>query len=225
MREITKGLWELTTPVKFSGITMPARTVVVQLGGGGVVVHSPGQLDDEIRAELETLGPVRGLIAPNRFHHLFVNEWREAYPEAAVYIAPELAAKRDDLADAEPLTGVAPALWSTEMEQHVWGGIPKIGEVVFVHRPTRTLLNTDMMHNMRDEPKWFARMAWRMLGAYGKFGPSRLERWWTKDKAELGSSLEHILAWDFDRVTVAHGEVLETGGKDLMRDAWSWALG
>jgi hypothetical protein len=221
VRAITDGLWQILTPVKFAGVHMPARTVVVELGSGGVLVHSPGRLDDEVRAAIDRIGPVRGLIAPNCFHHLFVDDWRTAYPDAELHIAPGLAKKRSDL-EGQPLTDTAPALWAGEIEQHVWGGIPMIGEVVFVHKPTRTLLNTDMMHNMHYEQRWFARTAWRMLGSYGRFGPSRLERWLAKDRAALRTSIDRVLEWDFDRVTVAHGDVLECGGKDSVRDGWTW---
>jgi hypothetical protein len=31
-----------------------------------------------------------------------------------------------------------------------------------------------------------------------------------------------VLAWDFDRVTVTHGEPLETGGKEALRRAYAW---
>lgn len=221
LRPIVDGLWEMETPVKLAGVRMPARTVLVELGGGGLLVHSPGRLDDEAREAVDRLGPVRALIAPNRFHHLFVDVWRDAYPDAELFVAPGLADKRADL-DGMALTDTAPALWAAEIEQHVWAGIPKVGEVAFVHKPSRTLLNTDMMYNMQHEPRWFARTAWRLFGAYGRFGTSRLERWLTRDRDALRASVDRVLAWDFDRVTVAHGEVLASGGKDCVRDAWSW---
>lgn len=221
LRAFADGLWEIETPVRFAGIAMPARTVVVALADGGLVVHSPGRLDPELREALDRLGQVRGLIAPNRFHHLFAGDWCQAYPDAELHVAPGLVRKRGDLGGTE-LTDTAPALWAGEIEQHVWAGIPTIGEVVFVHRPSRTLLNTDMMHNMRDEPRWFARTAWRLMGGYGRFGPTRLERWLTRDRAALRESVDRVLAWDFDRVTAAHGDIVETGGKDRVAGAWSW---
>jgi hypothetical protein len=220
LRSFAEGLWDYESPVKF-GVRMPARTVLVELGGGGLLVHSPGRLDDEIRTAIDRLGPVRGVIAPNNFHHLFVAAWCEAYPEAELHIAPGLADKRPDL-EGQVLTDEPAPLWAGELEQHVWAGIPKIGEVVFVHQPSRTLLNTDMMHNMQHDPSWAARTAWRMLGGYGRFGTTRLERWLTKDRAALRASVDRVLAWDFARVTVAHGEILEDGAKDQVRDAWRW---
>ena len=33
-------------------------------------------------------------------------------------------------------------------------------------------------------------------------------------------SLERILEWDFERILPSHGEVLERGGRDALREAW-----
>jgi hypothetical protein len=38
----------------------------------------------------------------------------------------------------------------------------------------------------------------------------------------MRASLDRILAWDFDRVTVAHGEILETGGHAALRTSFAW---
>jgi hypothetical protein len=219
---IAAGLFEITSRVRFAGIEMPARTVVVELGGGGVVVHAPGQLSSEIQSELESLGPVRGLIAPNCFHHLFIDRWLEAYPDAALHVSPGLIGKRPDLESAAPLGDEPPELWRGELQQHRCAGIPKLDEVLFFHPASGTLINTDLMHNMNDEPRWLARTAWRAMGAYGRFGPSRLERWWTRDKPALRGSIERVLDWGFDRVTVAHGDVLEGSARDQVRAGWSW---
>jgi hypothetical protein len=40
-----------------------------------------------------------------------------------------------------------------------------------------------------------------------------------KDEAAFRSSLASILEWDFDRVIVGHGDVIEHGGKAKLRTA------
>jgi len=224
LQEITDGLWECETRLRFLGLPLLARTTVIQLGDGGVFVHSPSRLTPELQEAVTALGPVRGVVAPNRFHHLFIAEWRDAFPDAHVAIAPGLPAKRKDLADLPLLADDAPDIWSSDLDQHVVEGIPTMGEVVFLHRASRTLITTDLAFNIREEPSWFARTVWRMMNGYGKFGPTRLERLLTRDRAGLRQSLETILDWDFDRVVVGHGEVLVSGGKDGLREGYSWAL-
>ena len=38
-------------------------------------------------------------------------------------------------------------------------------------------------------------------------------------------SLERILAWEFDRIILSHGDVVERGGKTAFRRAFAWLLG
>ncbi len=224
LREIVDGLWEYNARLQFILLPISARMTVVRLGDGGLLVHSPSQLTPELQAAIAELGPVRALIAPNRFHHLYLNAWREAFPEAHVAIAPGLPSKRKDLAELPLLGNEAPTLWSSDLEQYTVQGIPAMSEVVFLHRASRTLITTDLVFNIREEQNWLARTIWRAVGGYGKFGPTRLERWITRDRAQLAASLETILAWDFDRVVVGHGDVLKQGGKDALRAGFSWVL-
>lgn len=224
LRVITDGSWEYEAKLRFLGVPMLARMTVIRLGDGGLFVHSPSPLTADLQAALAALGQVRAVVAPNRYHHLSIGSWREAFPDAYVAIAPGLPAKRKDLADLPLLSDDAPAIWSGDLDQHVVQGMPAFGEVVFHHRVSRTLIVTDMAFNIREEPNWFARTVWRLMNGYGKFGPTRLERWLTRDRAQLRQSLETILAWDFDRVVVGHGEVLDSGGKDALREGYTWAF-
>lgn len=43
-----------------------------------------------------------------------------------------------------------------------------------------------------------------------------------RNKAAARASLERILSWDFDRIILAHGHVVETGGKETLRSAYAF---
>ena len=43
-----------------------------------------------------------------------------------------------------------------------------------------------------------------------------------RDKAAVRASVDRILAWDFDRAVVTHGDVVESGAKERLRDAFAW---
>jgi hypothetical protein len=43
-----------------------------------------------------------------------------------------------------------------------------------------------------------------------------------RDRTAVRASLEHILAWDFDRILVGHGRNLETGGKPALRAGFAF---
>lgn len=42
-----------------------------------------------------------------------------------------------------------------------------------------------------------------------------------KDRRALLKSIDRTLEWDFDRVIMSHGDVLESGGKEAMREAFA----
>jgi hypothetical protein len=97
-----------------------------------------------------------------------------------------------------------------------------MNEVAFCHRASRTLLICDLAFNIGADAPFATRLAFRAVGGYGRFGPSLLERLIVRDRAAARASLERILAWDFDRVVLAHGHILEHGGRAQMRDAYAW---
>ena len=43
-----------------------------------------------------------------------------------------------------------------------------------------------------------------------------------KDKDALRAWRDRVLQWDFDRVVPCHGQVLESGGREALRDGFSW---
>lgn len=71
--------------------------VLVELGAGGLLVHSPTSLGDDTESLVESCGTPRLLLAPNHFHHASLARFRRRWPEAKVIAAaraiPRLAAK------------------------------------------------------------------------------------------------------------------------------------
>jgi hypothetical protein len=222
MRQLAEDLWVVERPLRFAGLALGARMTVVRLRDGGLFLHSPVALDDDLRAALLRLGPPRHAVAPNRMHHLFIGDYRGAFADIRLYAAPGLAEKRSDLAFDEVLSDAAPAAWADQLDQAVFAGQPSVNEVVFCHRASRSLLACDLAFNIgREAPPW-TRLALRLIGGHGHFGPTLLERLLVRDRAAARSSLARILAWDFERVVVAHGAVLESGGHAALRDAYRW---
>lgn len=221
---IAPGVWSTSTPVRFVGIPMRANTTIATMENG-LFVCSPGALSDELKRAIDAIGEVRVIAAPNRFHHLFIQRWREAYPDASVHVPESLVSKRADLSDCHFLGEEAHADYGDAIAQRRMHGLPAIDETWFFHRPSKTLINNDLMHNMHDESSAFARFGWSMMGSWKRFGPSRMERWLTRDKPALAMSIEAALEWKFERALVAHGDVFET--KDPRADVravWRWLL-
>jgi hypothetical protein len=218
LRPLDRDLFTIDQPLRVGGLELGARSTVVRLAGGGLVIHAPGPHTAALRGEIEALGPVRALIAPNLLHHLYLSDSIRAFPQARVFAAPGLREKLGTVRIDEVLGEKPPALWANELDQLVVQGAPGMGEVVFLHRASRTLLCLDLCFNVRRSSSLFTRLFMRANGAYGRFGPSRLFRYTIlKDARAVRESVDRILEWDFDRVTVAHGDVLEGGGREALR--------
>jgi hypothetical protein len=197
---------------------------VVRLSGERLLLHSPVTLDTELRAQLDSLGRVCFAVAPNRVHHLYAGEVAKVYPGARLWIAPGLERKRPDLVFEAVLTDEAPEEWRGEVEQVFFRGRPYENEVAFFHRASRTLVLCDLAFNFGPSAAAPTRLLMKLLRSYGRLGPSKLDPLLIRDRQVARESLERILGWDFDRVVVAHGDVLERGGREILRDGYSWLL-
>jgi hypothetical protein len=101
--------------------------------------------------------------------------------------------------------------------------MPALNEVVFFHPVSRTLILTDLCVNYPPSESTLLRLYRRWIQDYeGKFAMARLIKLMVRDRGALRSACDRILQWDFDRVTVTHGEVLESGGKEAFRNAFRW---
>jgi hypothetical protein len=224
LRALADDLWVVERPQRFYGLEVGARMTVIRLAGGDLLLHSPVRLDPELRRGLDALGPVRYAVAPSRLHHLYAGELASAYPGTRLWIAPGLTAKRPDLRADGELGDEAPLEWRGQVDQAFFRGRPYENEVVFLHRASRTLLVCDLAFNFGPTAAAPTRLLMRLVRSYGRFGPTTLDPLLIRDRAAARQSLERILAWDFDRVVVAHGDVLERGGHQALRAGYAWLL-
>jgi hypothetical protein len=195
---------------------------VVRLPSGGLFLHSPVRLDEPTRRALDAIGPVQSIVAPSKVHHFFVGDYRTGYPEARLFAAPGLPEKRRDLRFDAVLDDGSQSEWGGVLEHALFRGAPLMNEVVFLHRPSRTLILTDLAFNMQQPPSGRARLFCWIVGANRRFGPHRIVRFGIRDRAAARESVRRILQWDFDRVVVTHGEVLASGGKQLFAEGFAY---
>jgi hypothetical protein len=225
LRQLDRDLWVAERPQRFCGLEVGTRMTVIRLADGSLLLHSPVALSAALRRELDALGPVRFAVAPSRVHHLHAGRVAEAYPGARLWIAPGLERKRPDLVFEGILGDEAPEPWCGQVDQTFFRGRPYENEVAFFHRASRTLLLCDLAWNFGPSAHPVTRLLMRAIGSQGRFGPSYLDPLLIRDRPAARASLERILAWDFDRVVVAHGDVLERGGREALRAGYAWLLG
>ncbi len=224
LRNLAPNLWVIDRPFKLPLRLgdIGCRMTIVKLDDGSLFLHSPVPLDEEIRKALDETGRVGSIVAPSKAHHLFVGDYAKAYPQAKVHLAPGLSEKRKDLKCDSVLGDETHPDWRGQLEQHLFRGASFLNEVVFFHPATRSVMFTDLVFNVTLEQAKRARLFYWLNGAAGHFGPHSFVRRAISDHAAARESVEKILRWDFDRVIVTHGEILETGGRERFRAAFAY---
>lgn len=93
-------------------------------------------------------------------------------------------------------------------------------ETAFLHVESHTLIVQDLAFNFHDhQPLWTELILRAAVGRAHAPGISRSFKLTMRDRGAFQRSVDEMLAWEFDRVIVAHGEHLETAGKAKLRAA------
>ena len=218
-------VWVRDAALDFLGLPLGTRMTVVRLAGGDLFVHSPVALADEIRHQIDALGRVRYVVAPNRLHHLYIGPWADAFPGAALYGTPALRRKRNDVRWSGTLSDDVPMPWSAEIRQLRFAGNIYLDEFVFCHEAAGVLIVTDLIqrHDRLTTP--LQRAIGRVLGVKDRHGVPldlRLTFW---NRSATRAALATLLAWEFDVLVLAHGPVVRTGGRAVVERAMQWLAG
>ena len=224
MDKLADGLWVEAAPQSFFGLHLGTRMTVVRLQDGSLLVHSPVALSADLKAEVDAIGPVRHIVAPSQGHHLYAGEWQSAYPNTLLHAAKGLAKRRKDLSVDHELMGETHADWRNDLDTTLIEGA-MLNETVFLHRPSRSLIVADAVENFDTSSHWPTRTYLKVAGIHGKPGVSRSLRPFFRDKKRARRSIDEILTWDFDRIVLAHGDVIESDGNDALREAYRWLKG
>lgn len=225
LREISEGLWVCDRAFSTLGVQSSLRMVVVRLESGDLFLHSPVALSDGLKQELKAIGQVRHVVAPNMAHHLFVSPYSDAFPDATLWGAPGLAEKKSALPLHRVLSEATDAPWSDELDHLVVAGIPRINEVVFLHRASHSLILTDLAIHFPHsrQANWWTRTMLKFQKVYDcPPRPSAFMKRLTKDESALRASVDHMLSWDFDRLVLTHGDIVYPGGREALRAAFDY---
>lgn len=232
LKPVAEGLWIVDGPaIKSYGFPFSTRATVAQLENGDMWVHSPTQLTEGLCAELDALGPVRHLIAPNQIHYLNIPDWCSAYPEVTFWAAPgvhDRAAKNGlSLPESTALRSNGPEeAWKGQIDQLIVRGSRWHKEVVFFHRAGETLVLTDLIEAFETEklPAYCRPFAWLngIDDSDGKTPP--LIAWSFRDKEAFAEDIEQMIEWRPRRVIIAHGRWYERDGVGELERAFRRVL-
>lgn len=212
---------------EWQGTTFRRRMTVLRLASGDLVLHSPIWLREADLAWLDSLGRVAFVVAPNRFHGSEAHRYAARYPDARVLVSPPAAA---EVRRGGRVDGLLPDAWPAAARDEVdvleFRGTRLLAEQVFFHRASRTLVLTDLVFNLQVEVRGLEGAFFRWNRIDRRFGPSKLFKWvFVNDTAAALASYRQLMAWDFDRVIMSHGDVLERGGKAAMQAGFEYVFG
>ena len=210
--------------VSFYGFPYPTRMAVARLSDGSAWVWSPVALTDDIVDFMDTFDSVSHIVSPNKIHHLFLDQWRDRWPDAHLHAPPGLAQRKPDLRfDAELGDAPDPA-WAADIDQVIFHGSLAMEEVVFFHRESSTAIVCDLIQRHPEpEVTGWKGMLMKFDGLVGKNGSTPRE--WRASflrRSKARAAREKVLSWKPQRLLIAHGECAQTGATEIIDKALGW---
>ncbi|WP_295765854.1 DUF4336 domain-containing protein [Undibacterium sp.] len=209
LKEITDNLWHLEHHFSLRGVPYSSRMTVVRLNDGRLCLHSPVPISRAVEEHLRQLGVVSFILAPSKKHHRFVAECAALFPEAAVFGAPGLMQKREDIAGLQEIPSTSNPAWWPELECFLFNGIPSMNEMVWFHRASATLILSDLCQWWRGELPFLARCYASLNGVRKQMAVPNTVQMSIHDHFAARLSAERILQWPYRRVITAHNVILE----------------
>jgi hypothetical protein len=228
--EYVKGqIWILKYPVRFGGMDLFGRMTIIKLDNGDLIIHDPCVINDHLKHEIDKTGKVKYIIAPGSYHHLFVTDFQQKFPDAETFLCPGLERKRPDIKFEWILGNMPDPRWGDVLDQVVIQGTKYIWEVAFFHRPSKTLILVDLLENIGDDFKHptslILRFWWKVvfkMWNHPKAAPEYQMGWGKKDIVKKG--LRKIIGWNAERIILAHGELIENNVDTVLGTAWRKVL-
>lgn len=233
LKRVGENIWIVDGPVIRFGVgpvkfAFPTRMTIIRTAGRRLFVHSPTHLTEDLFEQVETLGTVSFIIAPNRIHYWWLPYWHASHPKAQVWLAPrvrEQAGPHLDL-EAKDLSGETGYPWDEEIRT-----LPVAGEFmtefVFFHRTSRMLIVTDLIENFEPAKlNRFERVMARLGGVSDPYGsmPRDMRLSFRKQKPQLRAAIEKMISWDPHGIILAHGRWYERDATAELKRAFGWLL-
>jgi len=221
LKAIAPDIWHMQHNFKVNGLPISSRMIIVRLNNGRLWLHSPVPLYSHGRAQIEALGKVEYIIAPSKMHHLFVSDCLASFPDAKLFGAPGLHLKRPDLVNMTDLVPGANREWCNELEEVFFDGIPLGNETVWFHKPSKTLIMTDLCQWWQGDLAFPAKAYAHLTGVRRRLAVPRTIRMVVKNRQAAEASAQKILQWPFERVTVAHNAIVEENAHAAVKQAFN----
>ncbi len=224
MHKLGEDIWIHEDTHSMGGNELRLRMTIVKLTNGRLWIHSPTPFSDELKDLVDQIGQVQYLVAANNLHNLWLLDWYQRYPQATLVVSEGLP-KKLTLPDGCVLmddTFWNP--WSEDLTHQLLFDVPFFNESVFLHNKSNSLIVTDIIQNYSDPlpDTMGARLIAHLFRLIGfkdlciappmKFGFLR------KDKTNFAEAIQVIDQWDFDKIIVTHGNIIDADANTVFYD-------
>ena len=219
------NVWFVRAPLSLGGVQVTSQMTIIKTSHNELVLISPVKIDALLKSEVEALGQVAWIVAPNNFHHLFIDSAKQAFPEAKIICPEGLPKKLKNLGEHAVIDVNDINVWGADLEvlRIYSGGLGD--EHVFFHGPSQTLILTDLFMWFEEKTNLATKIFAALMGVNSDAPKmSRMMKFVYRDKAVLRESFRKVLEWDFNRVLLAHSRNVELDAKFHIREAMSFLI-
>ncbi|KAF8206810.1 hypothetical protein K438DRAFT_1577501 [Mycena galopus ATCC 62051] len=234
-------------------ILFGGRSTAIRLSTGEVWVLASTPLTPDTKSAIDNLGPVkyvffnRWIMAADAVHHLFLGQFRNAYPDAKLIGVEALIEKKKKeglIFDGAYGKDAPNTQYGFEDEIYAWcvsryaflnfltvypfnyfSGF-RNKDVAWFHAASETLIVADLMFNLPGNEQYSRSKSspkLPILGSLGPWGSTHKYFVWGlgKDKAAMTRDAKTVLGWAPKRIIMCHGDVIETEGTKAWATAYS----
>ncbi|KAI4148255.1 MAG: hypothetical protein L6R39_002841 [Caloplaca ligustica] len=251
IRKVTPNITICSQPFnRFGHFKVGGRGTIVRLQSGALAVFSPTSLTPEVRTTVESLGNNVAYVTAMDFeHHIFVTEWARAFPSAKILGVDGLPEKRES--NPETAGTKFTHVWTMKNKdslkvdpefdrefEYEYVGSHANKELVFCHKPDKTLIEADMMFNLPAHEQYsrtgekatdgiLTRFFTTFQNTVGSATWQKRFLWYVAsapDRKGFNESIRRINSWDFEKIIPCHGDVIEHDGKAIFQKVFAWHL-
>jgi hypothetical protein len=153
IRNVTENIATFSRPFSRFGIfPIGGRSTAIRLRGenGGVWLLASTPLDEQTKAKLNEMGPVKYVVAGDYEHSMFVKQYADAYPDAKVIGVDGLSEKNKDVKWTGEY-GKSPIDTKYGFEDEIqsrYFATFNNKDMVFCHKDSKTLIAVDLLFNL-----------------------------------------------------------------------------
>lgn len=224
LTSVAPNLWVAHSTFRVFCFKGSTKMTIIRLQDGRLFIHSPVHISNSLLKEIKKIGKVAYVVAPNNMHYLYFTQCLALFPKARGYVTQSLVKKKPFFKKFISIEALKKEI-GTEIAQVEFKG-HTLGETIFFHKSSKTLLVTDLLYNLQANNLWFEKWVMWLFGAYGRPSIPVYHKVAIKDKRHIKASVDKIMEWPIQRVIMAHGRIISgVKARHVFKDVWYGYLG